>query len=114
MRGKTTTKSTDSKSSIPIKGLKLVKNENSVGQPQKSVDEEMKKRDLNSLFKDNQKLKHENAKLNEIVNKLQEEINYKDEFLIVVNTISEEKHNEKRILMYLAKLRKQERLVIFM
>lgn len=67
-----------------------------------------------SLYKENLKLKNENICLIEVIKRAREEITYKDEFLSVINLISEENFDERKLLLYKAKMRKQDRLIMLL
>ena len=64
-----------------------------------------------SNYKEIKRLRTENQKLLFELSKAQEELSRKDEFAMVLNALTEEKYDLRRMHMYKAKVAKQERLV---
>lgn len=64
-----------------------------------------------SLFKENQRLSRENLRLTEKIKRLETELGGKEEYALALASISQEKPDNRRLALYSAKLRKQERLI---
>jgi hypothetical protein len=65
-----------------------------------------------TTFKEIQRLKSENLKLVHEIGSLKDELRRKDEFQAVFNNLNEEKYDLRRMLLYKAKVAKQDRIVI--
>ena len=65
----------------------------------------------NTNFKEIQRLKSENSKLTNEVSQLREELRRKDEFQMVFSNLAEDKYDVRRMLLYKAKVAKQDRIV---
>ncbi|CAG9309946.1 unnamed protein product [Blepharisma stoltei] len=103
----------EQKSAAPSKSLKLKKNDVSSNKlhPSLSSNEEIPKKESQPLLKEIQNLKIENGRLSELLAKTQEELKDKDEFMNVINSVPEVRHDERRYLLYRAKIKKQERMI---
>lgn len=77
----------------------------------KSTREQSPKSNSSSNFKEIQRLKSENQKLVSEILSLKEENRRKNEFQAVFTNLSEEKYDIRRMLLYKAKVAKQDRIV---